>query len=172
MKAAQLVNLLGAGLLTGNELGTWGVVHPAVERLPFRVEVAAEREITRRYGYVMPGLISVTIASGVRAADTASGVRERRLLLAATFSYAVMLAITLLGNVPLNAQTLRFAEADGEDEWRRIRGRWDRLHAVRVALDTAGFTCAALAALGGGAAARRGQRRCRHEPLWRGGRRG
>jgi hypothetical protein len=61
-----------------------------------------------------------------------------------------MLAITLAGNVPLNGQTLRFTEAASEEEWRRIRRRWDQLHAVRVVLDSAGFTCAALAARGSG----------------------
>ena len=147
MKPVQLVNLLGAGVLTGNELGTWAVVHPAVRRLAFAQEVAAEREITRRYGYFMPGLMLLTVASGFRAAASANHAPERRLLLAASSSYAVMLAITLAGNVPLNVQTLRFAEAGSEEDWRRLRGRWNRFHAVRVALDSAGFACAALAAL-------------------------
>ena len=147
MKPVQLVNLAGAGILTGNELGTWAVVHPAIRRLAFAQEVAAEREITRRYGYFMPGLMLLTVVSGFRAAATANDAPERRLLLAASSSYAVMLAITLAGNVPLNIQTLRFAEAGSEEHWRRLRGRWDRLHRARVVLDSAGFACAALAAL-------------------------
>jgi len=36
---AALVNLLAAGVLTGNELGTWAVVHPAIAKLDFREEV-------------------------------------------------------------------------------------------------------------------------------------
>jgi len=147
MNVSQLVNLLGAGLLTGNELGTWAVVHPAVARLPFPQAVAAEQEITRRFGYVMPGLMTATIGSGFAAARTARDERERRLLLAGSISYALMLALTLVGNVPLNTRTLRFA-GEGEQEWRGIRKRWDRLHTGRVVLDSAGFTCAALAALG------------------------
>ena len=148
MKAAKLVNLLASGILTGNELGTLAVVHPAVQRLPFPEEVAPEREITRRFGYFMPGLMLSTVVSGLAAAGTATDADERRLLIAGTSSYAMMLAITLAGNVPLNAQTLRFTETGSEEEWRHVRQRWDRLHAVRVLLDSAGFVCAALAAAG------------------------
>lgn len=42
------LHLLAAGVLTGNELGTWVVVHPTIQRLPFGEEVHAEQEVTRR----------------------------------------------------------------------------------------------------------------------------
>ncbi len=147
MNLAQLVNLLAGGVLTGNELGTWAVVHPAVKRLPFGEEVAAEREVTRRYGLFMPGLMTLTVVSGFVAARNADGEGARRLLLAGSASYAAMLAITLAGNVPINVRTLRFQDGGDPDEWRRLRSRWDRLHGTRVMLDGAGFTCGAVAAL-------------------------
>ena len=34
------------------------------------------------------------------------------------------------------------------EQWRRMRRRWDRLHAVRIVLDVAGFVLVALAAVG------------------------
>ena len=116
----QLVNLLAAGVLTGNELGTWAVVHPAFRRLAFSEEVRAEQEVTRRYGLFMPGLMMVTVGSGFVAAGLADD--EQALLLAGTAAYAAMLAMTLLGNVPINVRTLRFSADDSPSAGGRCGG--------------------------------------------------
>jgi hypothetical protein len=60
-----------------------------------------------------------------------------------------MLAITLTANMPINLRIFRWDEQHGDpDEWRRLRRRWDRIHTVRVVLDTAGFILITLAVLG------------------------
>ena len=141
----QLVNLLLTAVLTGNELGTWAVVHPALHRLSLREEISAEQAITRRYGYFMPPLMLLTIATGFISAATLSGTPSR-LVFAASGCFTVMLAITLLGNVPINLQTLRFDEQD-QASWRQLRGQWDRLHLVRVVLDAAALVLIGLAAV-------------------------
>ena len=141
----QLVNLLAAAVLTGNELGTWAVVHPALHKLPFRDEVRAEQAITRRYGYFMPGLMLLTIVSGFVAAGTLDG-EAQTLLFSASGCFTAMLAITLVGNVPINVRTLGFGEGT-EAEWRRLRRRWDLLHLGRIVLDVAGLVLVALAAV-------------------------
>lgn len=135
------LHLFAAGVLTGNELGTWAVVHPAIQRLPFAEEVHAEQEVTRRYGRFMPALMLITIVSGFVLAEGVDGT-PGSLALAGSICFAAMLALTLVGNVPLNVRTLRFTETDPPEQWRAARPRWDRLHATRIALDVAGFTCA------------------------------
>ncbi len=140
------VNLLAAGVLVGNELGTWAVVHPALHKLPFDHEVRAEQQVTKRYGYFMPALMLAAVTSSFAGAGLTSG-QASSLLFAAGVLFTLMLLITLIGNVPLNVKTLRFnAEADPA-EWHAIRSRWDRLHLVRIVLDVAGFSCIAIAAL-------------------------
>ena len=141
---AAFVNVVTAALLVGNEVGTWAVVHPALHRLPFEQERAAEQQITRRYGYFMPFLMVATIVAGVVAGGLSSG-EQRTLLFAGSGCFTAMLAITLTGNVPLNLRTLRFPAGGDPDEWRELRGRWDRLHLGRVALDVGGLACIALA---------------------------
>jgi hypothetical protein len=42
LKIARFVNLLLAGLLTGNEFGTWAAVHPALGKLPVAERIRAE----------------------------------------------------------------------------------------------------------------------------------
>lgn len=53
-KAVRCADLLLAGLLAGNELGTWAAVHPAVKELAPAGAAAAEQALTRRFGAVMP----------------------------------------------------------------------------------------------------------------------
>jgi len=60
-----------------------------------------------------------------------------------------MLAITLVGNMPITVRVLRWDEVGGDpEEWRRIRRRWDRLHTARIALGSAGFILITLGVLG------------------------
>ena len=54
LEVARFVNLVLAGLLAGNELGTKVAVHPALERLGTPERIRAEQEVTRRYGAIMP----------------------------------------------------------------------------------------------------------------------
>lgn len=131
--------LLFAALLTGNELGTLVAVHPAVRTLDVSGQVQVEQALTRRYLVVMPvlmtGTVVTTLVAGLGQHHTA-----RTLLLSASAAYAVMLAITLAGNMVLNVATLRTDPTDATvDAWRSVRRRWDRLHAVRGALDLTGL---------------------------------
>ena len=80
----------------------------------------------------------------------ASGLhgRSARLALTACGCYTTMLAITLLGNMPINLRDFRWDEDRGDPaQWRRLRRRWDRLHNVRIPLDVAGFVLITLASL-------------------------
>jgi hypothetical protein len=133
-----------AGLLTGNELGTLAAVHPAVARLPMPALLLAEQELTSRYRVLMPPLMTTTVTACLAAAGMSTGPR-RRLLGAAAASYAAMLAVTLTGNVPLNAATLGLPATATADQVRGLRQRWDRLHRRRVALDLIGLGLAAVA---------------------------
>ena len=144
LRGLRIANLVLAGVLTGNELCTFTVVHPLLQRLGYAEEVAGEQFVTRRLGAVMPPLMTATVATGAVAVAGLEG-RERALVGAGTAAYAAMLAITAVGNMPVNVQTLSWDTAtQPEAEWRRLRRRWDRSHALRVALDAAGL--AALAA--------------------------
>ena len=145
---ATIVSLLLGGILAGNELGTWAVVHPALARLRLAHAVPAEQAVTRRYAMFMPGLMVAALVAAFASAGVLDG-SARTLLLLAGGCYAAMIAITLVGNVPINVQTLRF-EGDDEQRWRAMRRRWDRLHTVRIVLDIGGFALIAAAAVTSG----------------------
>jgi Domain of unknown function (DUF1772) len=136
-----------SGVLTGSELTSWGIVHPTLWKLEHREQVRAEKLMYKRFGSIDPFLMTATTAACFAAA---SGLRDRSAALALTAGgcYTTMLAITLIGNMPINLRVFRWDEERGHpEEWRRLRRRWDRLHNVRVPLDVAGFVLITLAAL-------------------------
>ncbi len=149
LKFAYLANLVLAGLLTGNEVGTKAVVHPALDALPSSAQIEAEQAVIGRYGRIMPFLMPLTVLS---ALPILISIRDRqsfgfRSTLAGVACYAAMVAVTVRRQLPINAQILAFSPQSPPEEFRALRRRWDRGHTLRVALDLAGLICFCLGAL-------------------------
>ena len=144
--AARLVNLVAAGLLTGNELGSKLAAHPALAQLPPPAHLEAEQALTRRYGQVMPAFMTGTLLSFVPV--LALEPRRRSLVAAGMGCYGAMLAITLTQNLPINARVLALdPQAAPYAEFRELRVRWERLHTARNALNLTGLALTALGAV-------------------------
>lgn len=133
------------GLLAGNEMGTLIGSHPALRKLPVSVEVEAERALTRHLGKIMPFYMTATLAAVGAAAIERRGRRGARRVAGGAAASAGMLAITLIGNLPLNKHTVAYPSDGDEQAWRALRLRWQRLHTARVLLDLTAFGCLASA---------------------------
>ncbi len=146
-----MINVCLAGVLTGNEWGGWVAVHPALDKLPGSPRLQAEQAVYRRYGRIMPLLMTSTVASGIAAASLRDGGSlEGRLTRAATGCYAAMLAITLIGNIPLNKELVALPdEPAGHARLAELRDKWDRLHNTRNLLNLTGFGLTVAGALTG-----------------------
>jgi Domain of unknown function (DUF1772) len=143
---APVIAVILAGLLTGSELTSWGIVHPVLWKLEHQAQVRAEKLAYRRFATVDPFLMTGTVAACFAAVGAFDGGDSSTLALAAGGCFALMLTITLLGNMPINLRVFRWDEERGDPgEWRRLRRRWDRLHTVRIVLDVAGFLLITLA---------------------------
>ena len=149
LKIARLLNLLLAGVLVGNEFGSWAAVHPALGTLPPAAQVRAEQAITRRYGQMMPFLMVAAIVSCLPVLALARDRRGAafRYPLAATLCFLGMLGITFAGNMPINRLILGASPDAPPADWSELRGRWDRWHTLRNALNFAGFGLLCLGAL-------------------------
>jgi uncharacterized membrane protein len=139
-----VLSVLLSGLLAGNELATLIAFHPALRGIPLRAQVEAERALTRRLGAIMPVSMTAALIAAVAAVGLV-GEDEFGFALAAAVALGAMLAITLTRNVPLNRRTVEFPPEGDEGAWAAIRRPWERLHAVRVALDLGAFACLAAA---------------------------
>jgi uncharacterized membrane protein len=144
---AHLVNLVVVAVLLGNEFGTWAVVHRAVAQVSVPEQVRAEQVLTRLYGQLMPVLMIAALASGglvLATLPAGPGSLPWTSTLAAVACLAAMLAITLVGNQPINQATLQQNPDGAPAAWLALRGRWNRLHNWRVLLDLAAFVLFAL----------------------------
>lgn len=151
LKAARFTNLLLASILTGNEAGSLVATHPALRTLPVHTQVESEQAITRRYGTIMPVLMTSTILSCLPVIGM---TRDRQsasfgLSLAGMTCFAGMLGLTLRGNVPINNRTLELSPQSPPDDWPDLRARWEKLHLIRVLLDLAGWSFLCMGALSG-----------------------
>jgi uncharacterized membrane protein len=147
---ARLANLMLTGMLTGNELGSRLIAHPALSELAPPEHIRAEQALTRRYGRFMPVFMMATLASfpPVLLLEPRRTSPRSLLTAAGMACYAAMLAVTLTRNVPLNNRLLALTPQDTDDqEFIALRARWDRLHTVRNLLNVAGLGCTALAAV-------------------------
>ncbi len=150
LKAMRFLNLLLAGVLTGNEFGGFVGFHPALYALPPESHARAERAITSRFGKLMPPFMTAAIVSFV---PVLSLVRHRRSLsffftLLGMLCYVAMLAVTFAGNMPINRRILGLDPTTvSGHEFIELRRRWDRFHAARNTLNFLGFASALLGAL-------------------------
>lgn len=148
----HVVNVVLAGMLTGNEFGSWAIVHRALANLPFTSRFQAEQALTRRYGAIMPVFMAITIASFLPVLFLTGDLAAPsfRFGVAGMLAYVAMLAVTLSGNVPINNRLLALtADATAQDEFAALRDRWDRLHTIRNVLNIAGLILTVLAAVSG-----------------------
>lgn len=147
---ARAVNLIAVGLLSGNELGSLLNVHPAFDDLDLPTRIEAEQAITSRYGKAMPFFMSGAIASFLPVLWLTRRQRPAPFLVSAggMTCFVGMLAVTLIGNVPINKTLLGLDPATTpEPAFDDLRARWTRLHLVRNALNISGLALTVAAAL-------------------------
>jgi uncharacterized membrane protein len=146
----RLLNLILTGMITGHEFAGLAAVHPALAKLTPVAGIRAEQEIYRRNGQIMPVYMTVTFASflPVLALERERESPAFRLTLAGALCFAAMLAVTLTRNLPINSRIVALPpEERSETEFRELRQRWDRLHAIRNVLNLCGLVFAGLGAL-------------------------
>jgi hypothetical protein len=144
---ARSANLVLAGMLAGNEFGTWAAVHPSIGKLGPEERIRAEQEITRRYAAIMPAWMGSTVVSCVLALLLSRGSAGFRGTLLGAACFVAMLLSTRIGNVPINNRVLEMDPERDQEEFARLRERWDRLHTLRVALNVAGLASLVAGAL-------------------------
>jgi hypothetical protein len=149
LEAAELANLLLVGLFAGNDLGHWGVVHRALNKIPVAASFLAERSMFRRYRRVMPVLWLATVASGVVVSILTEN-HSTSFWLAVFGTIGVFLWQGVAASLyPLNRQILEGPEEAIPDPetWANLRKRWYARHTLRVALVVGAFVAFLVSAL-------------------------
>ena len=138
-RTIRFANLVLAGMLAGNEFGTWAAVHPSLGKLRPPERIRAEQEVTKRFATIMPLWVGSTIISCLATLVVSRGSAGFRNTLLGTACLVGMLASTRLGNVPINSRILEIDPEKEQEEFAALRERWDQLHTLRVVLNLAGL---------------------------------
>ncbi len=130
----EIVAIVVAGTMVGNELAVAVFVHPRLSRLDDASHVRAVQPLAAVLGAVMPFWYALTLLStiGVGFVARPAGTSGHNEALAAAGLFAAMIVFTVLLPVPINNQVARWKPEALPANWRELRRRWDRLHTFRV----------------------------------------
>ncbi len=129
----DVLAILFAALMTGNELAIAAFVHPGLCRLDDQTHARAAQELAKRLGRAMPFWYAATLILAVVVAVTRPlGSTSQWLAGAASVLFAESILTTILGLVPINNRVASWNLSALPEGWRSDRKRWDRMHTVRV----------------------------------------
>jgi hypothetical protein len=148
LQAAELANLLLAGLLAGNDLVSVGIVNPAITTLSAEAKLAVDKLIFKRYAIVMPVFIPATIASGAVVAALQEGGSTHFWLAIAGTAALVLWQIVAFSLFPINKLILRDDPSLTPERWRELHHTWSQRHLARAVLSFAAFVLFLVSALG------------------------
>ncbi len=130
----DVLAILVAALMTGNELAIAAFVHPGLCRLDDQTHARAAQVLAQRLGRVMPFWYAATLILAVLVALTRPvGSTAQWLAGASSILFAECVLSTILGLVPINNRVAAWDLSALPDGWLSDRRRWDRMHVVRVA---------------------------------------
>ena len=139
MLFVDILTIVSAGLMIGNELAVSLFVNPALRQLEDGPQAKALSLLARSLGTVMPGWYALCLA--LIAVESYFHRREANLiplLLAAALWSAVIVA-TIAFLVPINNRIAALSSASSPVVWKLEHKRWDTLHRGRVLLLAVAF---------------------------------
>ena len=141
MVTLNVVAVIVAGLLVGNELAIAAFVHPTLNRLPDDVHLSAASALARLLGRVMPfwyGLV-IALTSAAAFARWHQAGRLPTWIAAAAILWVLASVYSITVEVPINNRVASWATATPPADWKTFRNRWDLHHNCRVVLITIAF---------------------------------
>lgn len=141
MEVLNVIAIIAAGLMVGNEMAIAVFVHPVLDRLRDDVHLPAASALARVLGRFMPFwyiLVLLLTLAEVLIQWRQSG---RLPIWTATSAILWVLAIvyTITALVPINNRIASWAKVTPPADWKTFRSRWDLLHRWRVVLLTIAF---------------------------------
>lgn len=144
------IHLLLSGLLAGILVGVW-FVEQALLELPAQAYIAVEQPKHRIFEPIMPVVMTATLISGLLVFGLMLVYRSKLIpslaVGIAVVCTAILIATTLLNNVPINGEIMHNWSAQSPPaNWIEVRDRWNLWHGVRTVLAIVALGCQLLAA--------------------------
>jgi uncharacterized membrane protein len=136
IEALNVVAIVVAGLLVGNELAIAAFIHPTLNRLPDDVHLSVVIALARLLGKVMP-LWYVLVLLLTLAAAWVRWHQSDRLpewLIASAVLWVLVIVYSVTIEVPINNRVASWVAATPPADWKTFRNKWDFHHSYRVVL--------------------------------------
>ena len=137
MEVLNVVAIIVAGLMVGNELAIAAFVHPTLDELPDDVHLPAASALARVLGSFMPFwyilVVLLTVAEVVIQWHQSGRLPIWLATSAVLWALVSLYSVTAL--VPINNRI----KSNPPPDWKTYRRRWDLLHRWRVVLLTIAF---------------------------------
>ena len=137
----NVIAIIVAGLMVGNELGIAAFVHPSLDRLPDEVHLPVAKALARVLGRVMPFwyalVFLLTLAVAMSQWHQSGRLPVWLAASAILWVLAIGYSITIL--VPINNRIASWEKVIPPADWKTFRRKWDRHHRWRVVLLTTAF---------------------------------
>ena len=134
MRAMDIVTLMMAGLLVGNELTVSLFINPVMRQLSDESQRQALSLFAALLGRVMPFWYALCLVLFVLEAYLRRGEPASSFLLSASVLWVAIIVWTILVLVPINNRIAGLAEQTQLKEWLPEHTRWERLHRIRICL--------------------------------------
>jgi Domain of unknown function (DUF1772). len=135
MSWLETAAILVIGFVGSAEFGSAALVHPVIRTLDADDQLVFEKGLLRTFGRIMP--VGMTAAAALAIAVAIA--TPTAWVIAAAVSLGVALAVTIVGNVPINLRTGRISQAAAPEGFIAMRRRWDVFQLVRGSLQLLGF---------------------------------
>jgi uncharacterized membrane protein len=134
MHLLNIITIISAGLMVGNELSVPAFVNPALRRLESGPQAQALSVLARSLGRAMPVWYGLCLA--LLALESFLHLHQAALvpllIAVALWVGAIVFSITAL--VPINNRIASLNTAAPAPGWERDHRKWDALHRVRILL--------------------------------------
>jgi len=137
----NVVAVVFAGLIVGNEFAIAAFVHPTLNRLEDRAHLSAASALALLLGRVMPfwyGLVLLLI-SAAGCVRWHQSDHLPRWIAASAILWVLAIVYSITIEVPINNRVASWTKSSPPAEWKTLRDKWDLHHRCRVALLTIAF---------------------------------
>jgi uncharacterized membrane protein len=134
MHSIDILTIVAAGLMTGNELTVSLFINPVMRRLEPTAQTHALSLFAGLLGRVMPFWYGLCLILFVAETWVRRGQVGFPFLLAASILWALTIVFTIALLVPINNRIAALAASAPLEQWLPEHRRWNRLHCVRIVL--------------------------------------
>jgi hypothetical protein len=142
----QIITVVIAGLMVGNELAVSAFVHPQLYQLDDKCHAATSKALARIYGRIMPVWYALTLLLTIGVGFILRQSQSALFFAAiAAILWFLSILFSIIGLVPINNQISQLRLESLPDNWKNLRQRWDQFHTIRVSFLTIAFICLTVA---------------------------